>query len=130
MKQSISKKLRKSVKKQRRSNKRQSIVKRQTQRKSVKKQSNKKHTRVRHTRVRHTRVRHTRVNNRRLRLYKKGGGIIPSSVSQLGYSVMGSGQSIVDGWNGKPSSFAYVNPSPEHQIPANNGYYTGNHGVV
>ena len=120
MKQSISKKLRKSVKKQRRSNKRQSIVKRQTQRKSVKKQSNKKYTRVRHTRV----------NNRRLRLYKKGGGIIPSSVSQLGYSVMGSGQSIVDGWNGKPSSFAYVNPSPEHQIPANNGYYTGNHGVV
>lgn len=120
MKQSISKKLRKSVRKQRRSNKRQSSFKRQSVKKQIQRKSVKKHTRVRHTRV----------NNRRLRLYKKGGGIIPSSVSQLGYSVMGSGQSIVDGWNGKPSSFAYVNPSPEHQLPANNGYYTGNHDVV
>lgn len=115
MKQSISKKLRKSSRKQRKSVKKHSSVKKQSVKKQIQRKSVKKHTRV---------------NNRRLRLYKKGGGIIPSSVSQLGYSVMGTGQSIVDGWNGKPSSFAYVNPSPEHQIPANNGYYTGNHGVV
>jgi hypothetical protein len=59
---------------------------------------------------------------------QKGGNILPSSVSQLGYSVMGTGQSIVDGWNGKTSSFSYVNPSPEVQKPMRDGIYQANHG--
>lgn len=61
---------------------------------------------------------------------KIGGGIIPSPVSQFGYSILGTGQSIVDGWNGKSSSFAYVNPSPETQKPVDGTYYKGNHGIV
>ena len=69
--------------------------------------------------------RRTSIKNRKMRL-QKGAGILPSSVSQLGYSVLGSGQSILDGWNGRSSSFSYVNPSPENQMPIN-GVYQANH---
>jgi hypothetical protein len=86
----------------------------------TKTQKRTKHMRTKHMRKRHSRYRHHN---------QKGGGILPSSVSQLGYSVMGTGQSIVDGWNGKTSSFSYVNPSPENQIPVN-GIYKANHNII
>jgi hypothetical protein len=64
------------------------------------------------------------------RIKRRGGGIIPSGISQIGYSVMGAGQSMADGWNGKSSSFSYVNPSPEIQHPVNVGMYQSNHGIL
>ena len=87
----------------------------------TKTQKRTKHMRTKHMRKRHSRYRHHN---------QKGGGILPSSVSQLGYSVMGTGQSIVDGWNGKTSSFSYVNPSPEFQNPVKGGIYKANHNII
>lgn len=60
---------------------------------------------------------------------KKGGNLIPNSIARIGYSITGNGQSFLDGWNGKSSSFSYVNPSPESQLPVN-GIYQANHGVI
>jgi hypothetical protein len=91
----------------------------------TKTQKRNRHTRTKHMRTKHMRKRHSRYRHHN----QKGGGILPSSVSQLGYSVMGTGQSIVDGWNGKTSSFSYVNPSPENQIPVN-GIYKANHNII
>jgi len=85
-------------------------------------------SRARVTVSRVTVSRRTSRRNRKMRL-QKGAGILPSSVSQLGYSVLGSGQSILDGWNGRSSSFSYVNPSPENQIPID-GLYKANHMIV
>jgi hypothetical protein len=67
----------------------------------------------------------------KMRLYnsQRGGNILPSSISHLGYTVLGTGQSIVDGWNGKSSSFSYVNASPESQIPID-GVYKSNHNII
>jgi hypothetical protein len=96
----------------------------------TKTQKRNRDTRNRHTRIRHSRAKHMRKRHSRSRHHnQKGGGILPSSISQLGYSVMGTGQSIVDGWNGKTSSFSYVNPSPENQIPVN-GIYKANHNII
>jgi hypothetical protein len=67
--------------------------------------------------------------SRKLRI-KKGGGIFPSAISQIGYSITGTGQSIIDGWNGKPSSFAYVNSSPEVQRTMDDGYYKSHHNTI
>ena len=64
------------------------------------------------------------------RIKRRGGGIIPSSISQMGYSVMGAGQSMADGWNGKSSSFSSVNPSAENQQPVDGGLYQSNHGIL
>ena len=91
----------------------------------TKTQKRNRHTRTKHMRTKHMRKRHSRYRHHN----QKGGGILPSSVSQLGYSVMGTGQSIVDGWNGKTSSFSYVNPSPENQNPVN-GIYKANHNII
>jgi hypothetical protein len=94
-------------------------------------QKRNRHTRIRHTRIRHSRAKHMRKRHSRYRHHnQKGGGILPSSVSQLGYSVMGAGQSIVDGWNGESSSFSYVNPSPEIQNPVKGGIYKANHNII
>ena len=60
---------------------------------------------------------------------KKGGNLIPNSIARIGYSITGNGQSFLDGWNGKSSSFSYVNPSPENQLPIN-GIYQAKHGVL
>ena len=59
----------------------------------------------------------------------KGGSIFPSSISNIGYSILGTGQSVMDGWNGKPSSYAYVNSSPESQSPIN-GIYQAHHNTI
>jgi len=96
----------------------------------TKTQKRNRHTRTKHMRTKHMRTKHIRKRHSRYRHHnQKGGGILPSSVSQLGYSVMGTGQSIVDGWNGKTSSFSYVNPSPENQIPVN-VIYKANHNII
>ena len=60
---------------------------------------------------------------------QRGGNLLPSSINHLGYTILGTGQSIVDGWNGKPSSFSYVNASPESQIPID-GIYKVNHNNI
>ncbi len=65
---------------------------------------------------------------RKVRFYK-GGSIFPSSISNIGYSILGTGQSVMDGWNGKPSSYAYVNSSPESQSPIN-GIYQAHHNTI
>jgi hypothetical protein len=65
---------------------------------------------------------------RKVRFYK-GGNILPSSISNIGYSILGTGQSVIDGWNGKPSSYAYVNSSPESQSPIN-GIYQAHHNTI
>lgn len=64
------------------------------------------------------------------RIKRRGGGIIPSGISQLGYSVLGAGQSMADGWNGRSSSFSYVNPHASEQQPINGGLYKSNHGIL
>jgi hypothetical protein len=69
---------------------------------------------------------HSKRNRRRIH----GGGIIPSSITQIGYSVMGAGQSMADGWNGKSPSFSSVNPSAENQQPVDGGMYQANHGIL
>ena len=74
-----------------------------------------------------TRTRGSR-RQRKVRLYK-GGNILPSSISNIGYSILGTGQSVMDGWNGKPSSYAYVNSSPESQSPIN-GIYQAHHNTI
>ena len=97
----------------------------------TKTQKRTKHMRTKHMRTKHMRTKHMRKRHSRYRHHnQKGGGILPSSVSQLGYSVMGTGQSIVDGWNGKTSSFSYVNPSPEFQNPVKGGIYKANHNII
>lgn len=73
-------------------------------------------------------LRKTLINEKK-RIRSRGGGIIPSGITQMAYSVIGSGQSVVDGWNGKSSSFSSVNPSPEDQLPVD-GIYQSNHGVL
>ena len=70
-----------------------------------------------------------RSSSKRKVRFQKGGLSLPSSISNIGYSVLGTGQSIVDGWNGKPSSYAYVNSSPESQSPIN-GLYQAHHNVI
>lgn len=75
------------------------------------------------------RSRSRKSTSRKLRI-KKGGGILPSAISQIGYSITGTGQSIIDGWNGKPSSFAYVNSSPEVQRTIDDGYYKSHHNTI
>lgn len=104
-------------------------VKRRMSRKNISsKKTKKSFKKLRKTKTqkrnKHIRRRHKHSYNN-----QKGGGILPSSVSQLGYSIMGTGQSIVDGWNGKSSSFSYVNPSPESQMPVN-GIYQANHNII
>jgi len=70
-----------------------------------------------------------KINSKRIK--RRGGGIIPSGITQIGYSILGAGQEVVDGWNGESSSFASVNPSPEVQMPVNgSSYYRSNHGVL
>ena len=93
--------------------------------KSLRRSSRIRGSRIRGSRIKKRVSRRTSIKNRKMRL-QKGAGILPSSVSQLGYSVLGSGQSILDGWNGRSSSFSYVNPSPENQMPIN-GVYQANH---
>ena len=93
----------------------------------------KKHTRRRLHR-RHSSRRYGGSLRKRLRSKTgkktRGGGIIPSSISQMGYSVMGAGQSMADGWNGRSSSFSYVNPHAENQQPVDGGLYQTNHGIL
>lgn len=63
-------------------------------------------------------------------LYNKkirGGSINP--ISQLWYSMLGTGESIYNKWNGLPSSFSNVNPSPEVQKPIDT-YYESNHNII
>jgi hypothetical protein len=59
----------------------------------------------------------------------RGGGILPSSISNIGYSIIGSGESFLDGLNGKRIPYSQI-ASPEEQKLLNNGYYTSNHGVI
>jgi hypothetical protein len=61
---------------------------------------------------------------------RRGGGIIPSGITQIGYSIIGTGQEVVDGWNGEPSAYASVNPSPEVQRTVNGSYYKSTHGIL
>ena len=64
------------------------------------------------------------------RIKRRGGGIIPSTISQMGYSVLGAGQSMADGWNGRSSSFSSVNTHASDQQPVNGGLYQSNHGIL
>jgi hypothetical protein len=71
-----------------------------------------------------------KLNSKKLKIVKRrGGGIIPSGITQIGYSIIGTGQEVLDGWNGEPSAYASVNPSPEVQMPVNGSYYKSTHGI-
>jgi hypothetical protein len=101
-------------------------LKRMSRTKKLKLRKNKK-TRTQRRGQTQRRARGSR-RQRKVRFYK-GGNILPSSISNIGYSILGTGQSVIDGWNGKPSSYAYVNSSPESQSPIN-GIYQAHHNKI
>jgi hypothetical protein len=96
---------------------------------SIKSKKNKMVSIIKKMKTKKLRQKKRRVRFVNKQLERKGGGFLPSSISQIGYSVIGTGQSIMDGWNGKQSSYAYINPSPESQAPIN-GLYQSNHGKI
>ena len=95
----------------------------------------KKHTRRRlhrsHSSRRYGGSLRKKLHSKRIRRIKRrGGGKIPSTISQMGYSVLGAGQSMADGWNGRSSSFSSVNPHASDQQPVDGGLYQSNHGIL
>ena len=64
------------------------------------------------------------------RVKRRGGGLIPSGITHMGYSILGTGQQLIDDWNGESSSYARVNPSPEVQRTVDGSYYKSTHGVL